>query len=343
MDPLAGERPIHTRTLDVEVCEAGDGDWDARGELVDLRKSGFVPVAGDLQMSGLLHHMRLRARLDSGTGTLKEIAAEQPAVAFEPSGLSRGESCRDPIGSIEALAGASVASAWSDRLNDAIGGPRGCTHILTLARLLIATLASVVTREQTLGAAPRRAGERIFHRSVSFDGRQRSDGLLELAFQLTDVYFAPVDEIAPPMARFADQVEIRGAAMIELRDLSLQELRVAQRRRGPDDFESAAWVSLEKEVSTFIGEPVARGMGRRVLERFADLAQGTPLVVVLLDLTPAMFQCVASLATQSAARAVRDPSVFFSGGQADSCYMWRKEGAFDLARERERVRGRSGG
>ena len=63
MDPLVAVRPIHTRTLDVEVCDSGDGAWAARGELVDLRKSGFVPVAGDLQMSGLLHHMRVRARL----------------------------------------------------------------------------------------------------------------------------------------------------------------------------------------------------------------------------------------------------------------------------------------
>ena len=178
---------------------------------------------------------------------------------------------------------------------------------------------------------------------MSFDGQQRSDEQLELVFQLNDLHFAPADEIARPMARFADQVEIHGAAMIELRDLSLQALRVAQRRRGPDNFESATWVSLEEEVSTFVGEPVARGMRRRVLERFAGVAEGTPLVATLLDLAPSMFQCVASLAEQSAPRAACDPSVFFSGGQTDSCYIWRKEGALDLAREREQARGREDG
>lgn len=339
MDPLAAERPIHTRTLEVEVCEARDGDWEARGGLVDLRKSGFVPVAGDLQVSGLLHHMRLRASFDSETGTLKQIAAEQPAVAFEPSSLSRGESCRDPIGRIQALEGTNVTGTWGERLNDAIAGPRGCTHILTLARLLGATLAYLLARERAQQAARHRPGERIFHRSMSFDGQQRGDGQLELVFQLSDLHFAPADEIARPMARFAEQVEIRGVARIELPDLTLRALRVAQRRRGPDDLESATWVSLQEEVSTFVGEPVARGMRRRVLERFAGVAEGTPLVAALLDLAPSVFQCMASLAEQSAARAACDPSVFFSGGQTDSCYMWRKEGALDLARERERARG----
>ena len=125
MDPLARARPIHARTLDVEVCDSGDGTWAVRGELVDLRKSGFVPVAGDLQMSGLLHHMRVHARLDPGTGIIQEIDAEQPAVAFESSSLSCGESCRDPVERIRALAGTTVAGGFSGRLKEAIGGPPG--------------------------------------------------------------------------------------------------------------------------------------------------------------------------------------------------------------------------
>jgi hypothetical protein len=133
MDPLAGVRPIHSRTLDVEVCDTGDGAWVARGELVDLRKSGFAPVAGDLQMSGLLHHMRVHARIDPHTGILEEIDAEQPVVAFESSSLSCGESCRDPVDRIRALAGSTVASGFARHLNETIGGPRGCTHVLTLA------------------------------------------------------------------------------------------------------------------------------------------------------------------------------------------------------------------
>ena len=340
MDPFDAAPPIHTRSIDVEVCDTGDGGWTARGELIDLRKRGFVPVAGDLQMAGLLHHMPVRARFDPSTGVLEEIAAEQPAVAFEASSLSRGECCRDPIRRIELLAGTSLTPGWGERLNDAIAGPRGCSHILTLSRLLGETLRFVATTERARPAVRRRAGERIFRRSISYDGRQQGDHPLELALQLTDVHFAPADEIVRPMARFADMVEICGAATIALPDLGLQALDVAERRRAAGDVESTSWESRGEDVSGLVGKPVARGMRRRVLECLAELAdgaEGAPLVAVLLDLAPAVFQCAASRTEPLAARAAGDSSLFFSAGPEDSCYIWRRGGAFALAREEKRA------
>ncbi len=69
MDPLAGARPIHTRTLDVEVSETSDGVWSARGELVDLRKSGFVAEfwPGDGRRAAKLNTMQLKKSPNKGT------------------------------------------------------------------------------------------------------------------------------------------------------------------------------------------------------------------------------------------------------------------------------------
>src|SRR3989442_9583161 len=100
--------PLHSRALSVTLVQRGDGQLDVDGSVLDLRKRGFVPVGGDLQASGIIHDMRLRAVVDPATLRLETIAAEQPTVAFEPSPATGGESCRDPIERVEALAGTTL-------------------------------------------------------------------------------------------------------------------------------------------------------------------------------------------------------------------------------------------
>jgi len=97
--------PIHTRTLGVALLWRADGRLDLRGQLLDLRKRGCVPVAGGLQGSGLIHHMRVHGVIDPATRRLDEIGSLQPTVAFEPGPRTRGESCRDPAARVAALAG----------------------------------------------------------------------------------------------------------------------------------------------------------------------------------------------------------------------------------------------
>src|SRR6516165_8511129 len=139
--------PLHTRSLSITLTQRADGRLDAHAELVDLRKRGFVPVAGDLQPSGVVHHMLLDGVVDPRTRILDDIVARQPTVAFEPSAVTRGESCRDPVDRIRALAGTRLDDAFARRLGDEIGGPRGCSHVLTLAHLLASTITGVLERD----------------------------------------------------------------------------------------------------------------------------------------------------------------------------------------------------
>src|SRR2546428_2773752 len=84
----------------------------------------------------------------------RSLAAGQRSVAFEPSGVTAGESCRDPIDRIAALAGTRLDDGWARRLADAIGGPRGCPHPLTLGHLPGPRAALALARQRALPRAP---------------------------------------------------------------------------------------------------------------------------------------------------------------------------------------------
>ena len=54
-------QPVHGRSLEIEIFEHGPDRVKVKGVIVDLRKQGFVPTGGDLQASGIIHHMLLDA------------------------------------------------------------------------------------------------------------------------------------------------------------------------------------------------------------------------------------------------------------------------------------------
>src|SRR5213594_3395078 len=164
--------PLHTRALSVVLTARADGKLDVHGTVLDLRKRGFVPVAGDLQGAGIIHDMRLAGMIDPGRATLETLAAEQRSVAFEPSAVTAGESCRDPIDRIAAL-------AWA------------------------------LARERALhGARPARpAGQRVFRRDVVIDGHESAAAGVQLTAQTSDLHFAPAGAVVRPMDRFAERSE----------------------------------------------------------------------------------------------------------------------------------------
>src|SRR5256712_7042352 len=122
--------PLHTRALSVVLAARAHGKLDAHGAVLDLRQPGFGPVAGDLQGAGVIHDMRLAGTIDPASATLETLAAEQRSVAFEPSAVTAGESCRDPIDRIAALAGTRLGDGWGPRRAPADCGPPGWSHPL---------------------------------------------------------------------------------------------------------------------------------------------------------------------------------------------------------------------
>ena len=298
--------PLHTRALSVVLTARADGKLDVHGAVLDLRKRGFVPVAGDLQGAGIIHDMRLAGTIDPGSATLETLAAEQRSVAFEPSAVTAGESCRDPIDRIAALAGTRLDDGWARRLADAIGGPRGCSHLLTLGHLLGSSAAWALARERALhGARPARpSGQRVFQRAVVIDGHESAAARLQLAAQTSDLHFAPAGAVVRPMDRFAEQLEVRLIAEVEFPALT-------------------------------IGRRLGAGVTAELLTRLGAVPDDRPLLDTLLMLAPALVQCAAAMSESWPLAFRTDPSVVAMGGFPDSCYMWRQGGALEQARAAE--------
>jgi hypothetical protein len=302
--------------------------------LLDLRKRGFVPVGGDLQGPGIIHHMLLRGAVGLDPLRIERIVAEQPSVAFEPTALTRGESCRDPIDRIAALAGTPLDGDYGSRLSAAIGAMRGCSHVLTLAHLVGSTIPWGVAADRARypRGTSRAPGDRVFRRDVMLDGTDSGDGSLNLAVQLNDLYWAPAPAIAPPMQRFAAQHEIRLSLAMDLKTFRLAAIEGAQRRRDAETLTSAEWDDLGPIINDLVGVPMLHGVTAQLRERFAGRPAERALFDALLMVGPTLIQCTAAM-SESWARLAKDTSsVVGMGGIPDSCYMWRRGGALHQAR-----------
>jgi DUF2889 family protein len=321
--------PAHTRTLTVSLSQSARDRITADGVILDLRKRGLVPMAADLQTSGIVHDMRVRAEIAPGPPRVLAIAAHQPHVAFEPTPATGGESCRDPRARLEALAGAPLDSASARRLGAALGGPLGCSHVLTLAQLVLATAQTALALErERYAAAGRPLGQRLYHRSLSVDGIMGRDGL-HLALQLADIHFAPVaaDAGFDPLARLGARLEIRAHAEIDLDAMVLRSLRAAERTTHREAF-FAPWRDRSDRLAGLAGRSALAGMAASLFERLGSDASDRPLLDALLNLAPTLIQCVPALMErwQSHPGAAR-PGMMAGGGMTDSCYMWRRGGA----------------
>jgi hypothetical protein len=339
MDLCVRGHPLHSRSLSVTLAQRADGRLDVVGEILDLRKRGFVPVAGDLQPSGIVHQMQLRGVVAPGTALLESLSAAQPAVAFEPSELTQGESCRDPIGRIQALVGTALDRGFARRWLAQVGGPLGCSHILTLGQLLASTVAWALARDRAFAPGPRRPGERVYRRDLVIDGYALEGGDLELSLQLTDLHFAPSPALARPIERLGAELEIRALATVAIQGMQLARIEAAERRRTRAELAEARWRDHGAALAPLVGQKLASGVGGALVRRFGEDPDAQPLLDLLLNLTPGLHQCMAALSESWPVAALRNQSSIGMGGIPDSCFMWRRGGALDAAREKERRAG----
>jgi len=317
-----GGHPIHTRLLSVLVERAPDDRLAVLAELVDLRKRGFTPVGAALQGAGIIHHMRLEVELVASTLVITRVAEGQSVVAFEAGPATLGESCRDVCGRLALLSGAPLDDALGDRLRGAIGGPLGCSHILTLAQFVFATIAEVAA------AVPAVPGGSV-RRDLVFDGSEQADGGLAIGMQLSDLHGQPAAADAAPAARFAAHRELRLHLVLNGWPAQIAQIAGAERRRQRDGFTAAGWCDLGALLAPLHDLSLGKGATRTLAARLA----GHPaLRDALLMLTPALIQCRASFPDKwlnVATTAESHPGLI---GMADSCYMWRRGGALERLR-----------
>jgi hypothetical protein len=335
--------PLHTRTLSVDALR-GDGDrLRVEGAILDLRKCGFVPTGGELQTAGFIHHMQLSLEVDVPSARIERLGVAQPTVAFEPTPRSGGDSCRDPAPRLQALVGEKLDAGFVRRLGAVFGGALGCSHLLTLAQLMGASVPRFLALAPELGA--RAPGERVAKRALFIDGFEAANGALEVALQLSEFVTRRGAALAYPLDRLARQHEVRVLARLDAGVSRLVALDAIEREREPATLASAVWRSRSDAVAGLVGAPALRGLAARVLGQLGDGADNELLRDALLNLAPGVIQCLAALSHRlvahfsgGAAAPGTIPRELSVGGYPDSCDMWRSDGAMARARAKAAAR-----
>lgn len=309
--------------------------------MIDLRKVGFVPMMSDIQPAGIIHQMSIDLDVDPATTRIDSVEVDQPVVAIEPSASSRGECCRDPASRLQALAGERLDGAFARQLSGVFGGPRGCSHLLTLFQLMASGLrrAFFVESELGEGASAREDGDRLFRRAVFVEGfeAEAEDESIEMVVQLADFHTQPLEPGAPPTRRLAGQWDARVFARASGPKRILSDLQLADRVRTRDTLATATWRDQSSRLATLEGVPMMPGLAHRLFG-LLDAPEDRLLLDATLQLAPGYIQVMAAVmdrwltqGTQAAPLDEFAPKTTMAavgnvGGLPDSCYMWRAEG-----------------
>ncbi len=340
--PTRGQ-PLHSRSLTIVLRVGEGGKVHARGDVIDLRKTSFVPMPHGIQPAGIIHHMILEAVVDAETRELESLETAQPFVAVEPSKASKGECCRDPAPRLQALVGQRFGPAFSKELQKSFGGALGCSHLLTLFHLMASALPRGLDLERRLPEADRAArmpGERFFRRALFVDGHEPEEAGLHLAVQLTDFHAAPFAGAREGLDHFARQDEVRVLAALDMTTVKLTEIVACERSRTRETLGTSDWQDRSSWVEGFVGRPIMPGLGTALRQALGEREDAQRLLDSMVQLAPGFVQCTPALSDRLITQREADraagrempakPSAageaLMLGGGADSCYMWRRGG-----------------
>jgi hypothetical protein len=148
-DDAPPSKPVHVRTIRVEIAPAGPTELDVTATLTDERPATARPWFGS-DPPPVIHDMRLRLRV-AQPGLV--ITAVQSEMASHPYTI-----CPEALPPLQQLVGLSIARGFTREVNERFGRQHGCAHFTAL----IHALAPAV--RQGAGAAfsdaPERPGDR---------------------------------------------------------------------------------------------------------------------------------------------------------------------------------------
>ena len=320
--------------LEIELRQGPPGRLDIRAGILDLRKQGFIPAGSDLQTSGVIHDMEIRASIDSTSRVIEKFEPHQDVVAFEASAATSGESCRDVAGALRGLVGQTLDEGFARALSEMFGGPRGCSHLLTAAQFIGSSIPHALAWEAELvgtGEGKRQIGERLFKRSLFLDGLEIDIGrTLDIAVQSNDIHTLPAEQVMNPTDRFLRQHEVQLLTRIDLESMGFSSLWGQERQRESGHLVADGWLDRTPELVALEGKPALRGLAAEVLALFGGSFPASPLRDALLFIAPGLIQCLAAnaqrLLESAAGSDPEAPMPSQVGGMPDSCYLWRSDG-----------------
>lgn len=332
-------QPLHTRTVAVSVFQDEPGVLRAEGEILDLRKAGWVPTGGTLQTAGFIHHMKLHLWVPLADGAITRVEVSQPHVPFEARPETGGESCRDVVPRLQALVGHSIEESFPRHLAGCFGGALGCSHLLTLAQAMGAVVPPALDRERAAGQR-RKAGETVASRAIFLDGFGTPEGGMGVQIQLSDFATRPVVEAATPFERLLRHAEVQTRADVDLETMTIRAIEGVERIREGAAMRDDAWTDRSALLVPLVGGPALRGLAGTLFRHYGGHPDQRLLLDAMLQFAPGLIQCFAARTGQMLAR-VADarghppggsdggapmPRELGVGGTPDSCYVWRAGG-----------------
>ena len=154
-DPLSApvqRRPIHTRRIAFEGFLRDDGLWDIECSLVDTKGEDIqMNDKGLLKAGEPVHDMRICVTLDDDL-KIHAIRSTSPSTPFPECLHATG----DPM---QKLVGMTMGPGWRKKIEGAIGGTGGCTHmrelIFNAATAAFQTIPGYKARKARVPGAPR--------------------------------------------------------------------------------------------------------------------------------------------------------------------------------------------
>jgi len=140
-------RPVHVRTIRVEIAQAGPHELDVTATLVDERPADNPKWFGS-DPPPVIHDMRLGLRVRHPDLVVTEVRSE---MASHPYTI-----CPEALPPLQQLVGLSIARGFTREVNERFGRQRGCAHFTALIHALAPALrqgASVAFPDQERPAA----------------------------------------------------------------------------------------------------------------------------------------------------------------------------------------------
>ena len=120
---LAGEK-VHTRSITIATRPL-DGDRIlVEGELVDTRLTEYFLLSGEKKEPGVLHRMTVRLLCEGARLKILNAEAVMPGIPREE--------CGGLAESVKSVIGLSISAGFTAKLKSAMGGVKGCYHLLSL-------------------------------------------------------------------------------------------------------------------------------------------------------------------------------------------------------------------
>jgi hypothetical protein len=152
LQPAGNRRPLHRRTIDVQVYARDDGHFDVEASLQDS-KPRDIPLADGIRRAGEpLHDMQLHLVIDSQTN----ILAAQSQTRWMPY----PGTCDRHGNAYERLVGLNLMKGFRLGIKERLSGTQGCTHLtelcLALPTAVIQSFVGVVfdAREDRADGSP---------------------------------------------------------------------------------------------------------------------------------------------------------------------------------------------